>query len=65
MACNMRESEEKCIQRLGEQLNVGDQLDNISIDGWDNVKVDLKEIRWKCASWIDLARVADWVNVVV
>jgi hypothetical protein len=31
---------------LGEKLNVGDQLDNIFIDGWTMLKWILKGIGW-------------------
>jgi hypothetical protein len=46
-----------------------DKLENLSIDGKENIKINLKGIGWKCVDWIHLAQNRDpwWllVNIVI
>jgi len=48
-----------------EHLNNRDHLKYLGIDGGDNIRMHLKEIRWEEKDWIDLAQNRNkWLAIV-
>jgi hypothetical protein len=46
-------------------LSEGDQLEDIGLDLWIILKMDLREVGWDCIDWIDVAQDRDiwWADV--
>jgi hypothetical protein len=59
-ACNTRGSDEKVIQGLARKTLKGrDHLDVLGVRLEDNIRMDLREIRWVGVDWMQLAQDRD------
>jgi hypothetical protein len=65
--CGMYEGREKYIEGFGcETWGEKEHSEDLDVDGENNIKMDLQEVRWKGMDWIDLNQVrVRWRALVI
>jgi hypothetical protein len=65
MACSTHGSEEECMYGFGGKKRRKELLRRIRSRWVDNIKMDLREIKWGCMDWIRLSQDMDQGRALV